>query len=391
MQKTTTVQLSSVNGRLVKGQGWIGYRNVGGGNQSKFLYFSFYRDGKQLFVNTKTNDAEEAYKQLLAARDQTQRGILVLPSEAAKITYEHLREKYIEDKPARGEGKYRTQLGHLNGFFKNMKATSITTDVLRKYISRRRRDGVMDPTIRRELVVLRSMFKLTAREKALSNDQVPYFPMPDDSLAAGQYITPEQFERIRNFLPDGSKRESKKGGPKSTSNLRPFFTFLYATACRLEAARQLTWKNISEDLSILEISSSNTKNKQPLRLPLTGDFLEPIVKELRKQFRDPNRPLFDSSNYRTEWAIACAKAGLGTWDEEQGTRTGVRIHDCRASGAINLLASGVDEGLVLKIGGWKTRSMLDRYNVADITRLSAAMKKGGKFVTDRIAIAETTR
>jgi len=30
---------------------------------------------------------------------------------------------------------------------------------------------------------------------------------------------------------------------------------------------------------------------------------------------------------------------------------GVRIHDCRASAAINLLASGVDEGLVLKIGG----------------------------------------
>ena len=56
-----------------------------------------------------------------------------------------------------------------------------------------------------------------------------------------------------------------------------------------------------------------------------------------------------------------------------------------------MLASGVDEGLVLKIGGWKTRSMLDRYNVADITRLSAAMKKGGKFVTDRIAVAGTTR
>jgi site-specific recombinase XerD len=69
-----------------------------------------------------------------------------------------------------------------------MKATSITTDVIRKYIGSRRKH-VADPTIRRELVVLRAMFKLTAREKALSNDQVPYFPMPDDSLAAGQYGT----------------------------------------------------------------------------------------------------------------------------------------------------------------------------------------------------------
>ncbi|PYT95239.1 MAG: hypothetical protein DMG38_27775 [Acidobacteria bacterium] len=77
--------------------------------------------------------------------------------------------------------------------------------------------------------------------------------------------------------------------------------------------------------------------------------------------------------------------GVGTWDGKKRTRTGVRIHDCRASAAINLLASAVDEGLVLKIGGWKTRAMLDRYNVADPTRLAAAMKKGGKLVVDMMA------
>src|SRR6516162_11428406 len=61
---------------------------------------------------------------------------------------------------------------------------------------------------------------------------------------------------------------------------------------------------------------------------------------------------------------------------EETHPSGVRIHDCRASAAINLLASGVDEGLVLKIGGWKTRAMLDRYNVADVSRLTAALEKG---------------
>jgi integrase len=261
--------------------------------------------------------------------------------------------------------------------------------VIRKYIGQRR-EHVEGPTIRRELSVLRSMFRLAAREKALSNDQIPYFPMPDDSLAAGQYITPEQFERVLSFLPDGSIRQSKKGGPKSTANLRPFFMFLYATACRLGAAMKLTWKSISEDLKFVDIPSSGTKNKQPLRLPLAGSFLAPVMKELKKP-KDANAPLFDSSNYRDEWGRACAKAGVGTWDEQKHTRTGVRIHDCRASGAINLLASGIDEGLVLKIGGWKTRSMLDRYNVADITRLTAAMEKGGKFLTDRIAVAGAAR
>jgi site-specific recombinase XerD len=382
-----TEQLTAVNGRLVKGQGWVGYRN-NGGYQSKFLYYAFYRGGKQVFVNTKSNDPEEAYKQLLEARSQTARGILVLASEATRFRYDDLRRTYIEDKPRRGEGKYRTQLKRLDSFFTGMKATSIDTAVIRKYINKRR-EHVEGPTIRRELSVLRSMFKLAAREKALSNDQVPYFPMPDDSLAAGTYITPEQFQRILIFLPDGSLRQSTKGGPKSTANLRPFFTFLYATACRLDAAMNLTWKSITDDLKFVEIPSSGTKNKQPLRLPLAGSFLAPVIKELKKG--DANTPLFDSSNYRTEWAIACAKAGLGTYDEKNGVRTGVRIHDCRCSGAINLLAAGVDEGLVLKVGGWKTRSMLDRYNVADMTRLTEAMEKGGKFLTDRLAVAGAAR
>jgi len=394
VQRATAEQLEQVNKRLVKGQGWIGYRTIGkkdaNGNapKSRFLNYAFYRDSEQVFVNAKTNDPEEAYKQLLDARGQTERGIMVLPSEAAKITYEQLRAKYIEDKPSRATSQ--KQLAHLDKFFKGAKATSITTDVLRKYVNHRRKHAIADPTIRRELNVLRAMFKLAAREKALSHDQVPYFPMPEDSLAAGQYITPEQFEKIRSFLPDGTERESENGGPKSSSNLRPFFTFLYATACRLGAAKSLTWKNVSDDCTVIEIPSSSTKNKQPLRLPLKGKLLEPVVKELRKQFRDENRPVFDSTNFRPEWAKACAKAGVGTWNTETRTRTGVRIHDCRCSGAINLLASGVDEGLVLKIGGWKTRAMLDRYNVADITRLTAAMEKGGKFVTDRIAVAGAT-
>ena len=129
------------------------------------------------------------------------------------------------------------------------------------------------------------------------------------------------------------------------------------------------------------------KNRRPLTIALAGPFLEPVVKELRKMFRDEYKPVFDSTNYRPEGNKACAKAGVGTWDAKTRTRTGVRIHDCGCSGAIDLLESGVDEGLVLKIGGWKTRAMLDRYNVTSVARLKAAMEKGGKYITDRMKVA----
>jgi integrase len=337
---------------------------------------------KQLFVNTKTNDPEEAYVQLLNARGQTKRGE-ILPSEVGRIKYDDLRRKYVDDKPSRESQK----LHHLDGFFKGMKSASITTDTLRKYIQVRR-EVVQGPTIRRELTTLRAMFNLARKERALSYDQVPHFPMPDDSLPAGQYITPEQFERILNFLPDGTLRGSGRGG-RSSSNLRPFFTFLYATACRTGAAKAILWKDVSEDCTVVEIPAEATKSKQPLRLPLKGKQLEPLVEVLRGQVRDEG-PVFDTANYNEEWARACAKAGLGEYDEETHRKIGtggVRIHDCRCSGAINLLEGGVDEGLVLKIGGWRTRTMLDRYNVTSMERLSAALEKGGRYVTDRIAIA----
>jgi hypothetical protein len=50
-----------------------------------------------------------------------------------------------------------------------------------------------------------------------------------------------------------------------------------------------------------------------------------------------------------------------------------------------LLASGVPESTVLKIGGWVSRATLDRYNVMDMTRLAEAMEQGSKYVTDRTA------
>jgi hypothetical protein len=61
-----------VNERLKRGEGWVGYRYSKGSNgeklPSKFLYFAFYQGSQQKFVNSKTNDPEEAYRQLLDAR-----------------------------------------------------------------------------------------------------------------------------------------------------------------------------------------------------------------------------------------------------------------------------------------------------------------------------------
>ncbi len=334
---------------------WLRYRIGGVQHQksSKGVFNGVYNDGLS---------KEVALQLLRAELTDVNRG--AIPAAVTdKLTYENLRDAYLEENP---EQRNYYGLQHLDKFFKGYAATSITTDVLRKFKKHREEvDKVAGPTIRRNLVVLRAIFNQAKREGKLGLHNIPFFPMPEDSEAAGEYIEPKDFAKVLSHLPE---------------NLKPFFATMYATGCRLGALQRITWDMVSNDCSVITLPASLTKTKQPLTLVLAGGQLEPIAALLRKTFRDTTKPVFDSTNYRPEWSKACAKSGLGTYDKKARTRTGVRIHDCRCSAAINLLDAGVDEGTVLKIGGWKTRAMLDRYNVLNKARITAAMQKGSNYV-----------
>src|SRR5215469_6704360 len=67
--RATSKQLKTVNGRLKTGEGWIGYRNGGASGLFRVSVLRLLPPGApQKFVNSKTNDVEDAYRQLLAAR-----------------------------------------------------------------------------------------------------------------------------------------------------------------------------------------------------------------------------------------------------------------------------------------------------------------------------------
>ena len=119
---------------------------------------------------------------------------------------------------------------------------------------------------------------------------------------------------------------------------------------------------------------------------LVGPLLEPIAAHLRARTRN-DEPVFDATNFRPEWNKACAAAGIRGYDPVTRLRDdsgGGRVHDLRVSGAINLLDAGVDESSVMKIGGWKTRAMLDRYNPQDRKRTAAALLRAGEYVHSRM-------
>ena len=80
-------------------------------------------------------------------------------------------------------------------------------------------------------------------------------------------------------------------------------------------------------------------------------------------FTRPNgKPVRD---FRRTWLKACQHAGV----------PGLLFHDLRRTAARNLRRAGIAEGVIMKIGGWRTRSVFERYAIVDQNDIAAAMKK----------------
>ena len=337
-------------------------------------YYILYRVGGRRIRESSESESKMVAEKLLQRR-LGEHGLGIAPAQDTKaVKYEDIRDAYLRDFTGTFSTKpdgtqYMKGVQFLDAFFAGTRGTDFTTALLQRFIASRRKEGVKDPTIRRNLVILRAMLnhgrhKVTPRLVA----EVPHFPMPEDSEPCGEYIPPEKFADILKVMP---------------TDLHPFFTFMYATGCRLGALQKITWDMVNADCSEIKLPAEIMKARKPLTVVLAGNVLEPVAAMLHKMFRVPG-PVFYSTNFRREWSKAVAKVGLGTWDKKTQTRTGVRIHDCRCSAAVNLVDSGVDSDLVMKIGGWKTMAMFSRYNVLDTKRMRAAMIQGGEFVSRRM-------
>jgi len=340
-------------------------------------WFIFYRvDGKLVREPSHTESKMEAEK--LLQRRLGEVGLGRTPEQTVKgLRYEQVRDAWLAQAKNDKRGALYTRsdgtqtvsgLSNLNNFFAGMRVVNIHTDTLRRYTTARREAGASDPTIRRNLVILRSMLNLARKEGKLELHHVPFFPMPKDSEPAGQYLPPETFSKLLALLP---------------GKLRPFFNFLYHTGCRIGAAKQITWNMVNKDATEIKLPAEIMKARDPLTIVLAGPGLEQVAGILRKMFRKDNEPVFYIVNYRAEWQKACHELKLGVRDKKRRF-SGLRIHDLRCSAAVNLIEAGVDRDLVKKIGAWKTDSMLTRYNIINTDRMKAAMEKGGEYVASRM-------
>jgi integrase len=346
---------------------------------SPFWQARFYDNmGRKISISTKTTVKQEAEaflrNQMTDVRDK---GLAPL-SDVRRITYRDLRAGLLANYVERGNKSLRPrangdetipglpQLDTYFGYSDDNPGPSIVqigTDTGRAFVEQRQAEGVGNAVINRSLACLRRMLRIAHEDGKLP--VVPIIRLLKEPPARKGFLMPERFEELLELLP---------------KHLQPYIMFLYFCGSRSEGeAAHIEWPQVDLHHGLIRLEEDQTKNKEARIVPLPARLVLALAAIEPKEGR-----VFDTTNIRKEWQKACAACGEGRIIEREGKPydpqyKGRTLHDLRRSAARNLLAAGVPETVIMKICGWKTRSVFIRYAIADTTDLTAAMQRWEDF------------
>ena len=254
--------------------------------------------------------------------------------------------------------------------FGHVRAVDLTTAAIERYMTERLAEGAAKGTVNFETAVLRAALKLAHRRSVVA--RVPHVPSFKLRNARQGFVEPETFAVILPHLREPHAAVAR---------------FLYASCWRLNEALGLTWAAV--DTRGAEVRIGDTKNGDARALPIAHEIA--AVLELRQRsrtvgaaivpwvFHRAGKPISDDA-MRVHWKRACRAAGVPA----------LIPHDMRRSAARNMINSGVPEAVAMKIGGWRSRRMLDRYHIVTTDDMRRAMTATAAYVDSRTRGAQSS-
>jgi len=333
-------------------------RSYGAGTifqRGKVWYVSFWADGRQIQKSsgsTKRQDAVRLRDQLLGKKARGEMG----PAAADKITCGELLDDLLEH--AKHNVKASTEKiwklvveASLRPFFGHRKAATLSTALLKEYRRKRLAEGRSEATCNRELSMLRTAFNLGRKCTPTKILIVPYFPMVAEAHVRQGFLTDEQYELLRDALPD---------------YLRPLFVTAYFTGVRLGELLAIRWDQVDWDQGFITLSSADTKTGHSRVVPVLDGDMRHWLQWARENadgcpavFHRDGVPI---KEFRFTWRKACAAAGVPE----------LKFHDLRRTAVRNMRRDGVPQVVRMRISGHRTDSMERRYNIVDIEDIQSA-------------------
>ena len=235
------------------------------------------------------------------------------------------------------------------------RVTELTPTRLDAYAKARLAEGAARQTVNNELSALRRGLMLAVEKQWLAT--MPFkIELPKVQNARRGFFEDGDFAAVLLELP---------------TIFQAVIRFLRFTGWRATEPLTLTWEEIDWEGETIRLAQADSKNGESRVFPFG---LAPDLKALLEErweersgpfvFHRDGQPIsYDSLEHK--WARARKRAGLKN-----------RImHDLRRTAARDFRRAGVSEGEIMKLCGWKTRAMFDRYNIIDEADLASAVAK----------------
>ncbi len=263
---------------------------------------------------------------------------------------------------------------HLKPFFGHVLAVNVTSALIEEYKRERLKAGAANATINRELATLRRTFHYGQQSTPPTVHNIPHIAMLRENNVRTGFVEPAMLDRMA--------AEAVKDG---------LWMRLLVQAAGVYGWRRGELVNLHArhvDLvgRTLRLDPGTTKNRKGREVSID----DPVLLELFQaacRGKGPDDPVFTRDDgapvkdFRGAWHNLCIRAGVGeyrcagcnaAWTSTRcdcGSRRrkykGLIVHDMRRSAARNLRSAGVPENVIMHIGGWKTRSMFDRYAIVN--------------------------
>jgi len=352
---------------------------------SSVWWVKYYRHGKPYRESTRTTDQRRAEQFLRQRLAEITTGNFSGP-RAERIRVDELADALLRDyrinrRRSLQDAEARWRL-HLKPFFGNLRAVDVSSDLVSRYVDARQREGAENATINRELSCMKRMYRMAQQTTPPQVYRVPAFPkLAEDNIRQG-FLEDSAYSRLVNSCPE------------------VWFRTL------LEIARTYGWrkgellhmrvKEVNLLARTLRLEPGTTKNRDGREVTMTDTIHlllgQCVAGKQADDFvftRNDGTPVRD---FRKTWWSACVRAGVGQMvcrrcslpvsgprceacETDDLKYCGLIFHDLRRTAARNLRRAGVAEGVIQKIGGWRTRSVFERYAIVTQTDIADAMRK----------------
>jgi integrase len=325
---------------------------------SAVWWIKYHRNGRPFRESTQTTDKRRATRILAQRLAEISTGAFVGP-QAERITVSDLAEGFLRDYRINGrksiddvDARWRL---HIAPFFAPLRASQVTSELIAKYVDLRQSEGAQNATINREMAALKRMFRLGMYATPPKVLRLPKFPkLMEDNVRKG-FLEDSQYSKLLEANPELWFRALVEMG-------RTY-------GWRISELLGLRVGQIDLDARTIRLDPGTTKNRDGREVTMTGP-VHALLSECAADkgpedavFTWPNgRPVRD---FRDAWAKATQAAGV----------PGLLFHDLRRTAARNLRRAGIAEGVIMKIGGWRTRSVFERYAIVSQTDIADALKK----------------